>query len=38
VNAGLLAVAMLGVGRPELRERLRAFRREQSEAVRQATL
>jgi 5-(carboxyamino)imidazole ribonucleotide mutase len=32
-NAGLLAVAMLAVRRPELRERLRAFRREQAEKV-----
>jgi 5-(carboxyamino)imidazole ribonucleotide mutase len=37
-NAGLLAVAMLAVRRPELRERLRAFREEQSEHVRQAQL
>jgi 5-(carboxyamino)imidazole ribonucleotide mutase len=37
-NAGLLAVAMLGVRRPELRERLRAFREEQAAAVRQAVL
>ena len=32
-NAGLLAVAMLAVRRPELRERLRDFRREQTEKV-----
>jgi 5-(carboxyamino)imidazole ribonucleotide mutase len=32
-NAGLLAVAMLAVRRPELREKLRAFRREQTEKV-----
>ena len=32
-NAGLLAVAMLAVGRPELRERLRAFRQEQTDKV-----
>jgi 5-(carboxyamino)imidazole ribonucleotide mutase len=32
-NAGLLAVAMLAVTRPELRERLRAWRAEQTAAV-----
>ena len=32
-NAGLLAVAMLAVRRPELRERLRAFRDEQAGKV-----
>jgi 5-(carboxyamino)imidazole ribonucleotide mutase len=32
-NAGLLAVSMLAVRRPELRERLRAFRQEQSDKV-----
>lgn len=32
-NAGLLAVAMLAVRRPELRERLRAFREEQEQRV-----
>lgn len=32
-NAGLLAVAMLAVRRPELRERLRAFREEQADKV-----
>jgi 5-(carboxyamino)imidazole ribonucleotide mutase len=37
-NAGLLAVAMLAVSRPALRERLRAFREEQATRVRQATL
>jgi 5-(carboxyamino)imidazole ribonucleotide mutase len=37
-NAGLLAVAMLGVRRPELRERLRRFREEQAAKVRNATL
>ena len=31
-NAGMLAVAMLAVRRPELRERLRAFREEQAAA------
>ena len=37
-NAGLLAVAMLGVRRPDLRQRLRAFREEHAEKVRQETL
>jgi 5-(carboxyamino)imidazole ribonucleotide mutase len=37
-NAGLLAVAMLAVRRPELRERLRTFREAQAAAVRDATL
>jgi 5-(carboxyamino)imidazole ribonucleotide mutase len=37
-NAGLLAVAMLAVRRPELRERLRRFRDEQAASVRNATL
>ena len=32
-NAGLMAVSMLAVRRPELREKLRAFRREQTEKV-----
>jgi len=32
-NAGLMAVAMLAVRRPELRERLRAFRQEQTDKV-----
>jgi 5-(carboxyamino)imidazole ribonucleotide mutase len=32
-NAGLMAVAMLAVRRPELRERLRAFRQEQADKV-----
>jgi len=32
-NAGLLAVAILGGTRPELREKLRRFRQEQSERV-----
>lgn len=32
-NAGLLAVAMLAVRRPELRERLRTFREEQEQRV-----
>jgi 5-(carboxyamino)imidazole ribonucleotide mutase len=33
-NAGLLAVAMLAVSRPELRDQLRAFREEQDQMVR----
>jgi len=37
-NAGLLAVAMLAVRRPELRERLRAYRAEQTSKVKDATL
>jgi 5-(carboxyamino)imidazole ribonucleotide mutase len=37
-NAGLFAVALIGVRRPELRDRLRAYRQEQADAVRRATL
>ena len=37
-NAALLAVAMLATTRPELREKLRAFRLEQTERVLGATL
>ncbi len=37
-NAALLAVAILANSRPELREKLRAFRREQSEKVLKETL
>jgi len=37
-NAGLLAAAILAGSRPELREKLRAFRREQTERVRQEPL
>jgi 5-(carboxyamino)imidazole ribonucleotide mutase len=37
-NAGLLAVAILATGRPDLREKLEAFRREQAEQVRQQSL
>jgi 5-(carboxyamino)imidazole ribonucleotide mutase len=37
-NAGLLAVSILAVSRPELRTRLRAFREEQTRAVREAQL
>jgi 5-(carboxyamino)imidazole ribonucleotide mutase len=34
VNAALLAVAILATRRPDLRERLRAFREQQTETVR----
>lgn len=37
-NAALLAVAILANGRPELKEKLRDFRREQSEKVLRETL
>ncbi|MEZ5284727.1 MAG: AIR carboxylase family protein [Vicinamibacterales bacterium] len=37
-NAGLLAVAILATTRPELRERLRAFRDDQTAQVRAAEL
>lgn len=37
-NAALLAVAILGNTRPELREKLRVFREEQTNKVRQDTL
>jgi 5-(carboxyamino)imidazole ribonucleotide mutase len=37
-NAGLLAVAILAARRPELREKLRAFRAEQTEKVRRDRL
>jgi 5-(carboxyamino)imidazole ribonucleotide mutase len=37
-NAGLLAVQILALSRPELAERVRAFRREQTEAVRASEL
>jgi 5-(carboxyamino)imidazole ribonucleotide mutase len=37
-NAALLAVAILATSRPELREELREFRREQSEKVLRETL
>jgi len=37
-NAGLLAVGILATTRPELRERLRRFRAEQTAKVRQDTL
>jgi 5-(carboxyamino)imidazole ribonucleotide mutase len=38
INAGLLAVSILATSRPELRERLRAYRQEQTERVRGETL
>ena len=38
VNAALMAVHILAISNPELREKLRAFREEQAEKVRQATL
>src|SRR3954470_7176681 len=38
INAGLLAVGILATTRPELRERLRAFRSEQTAKVRQDSL
>jgi 5-(carboxyamino)imidazole ribonucleotide mutase len=37
-NAGLLAVAILATSRPELREKLRAFRAEQTAKVREDRL
>lgn len=37
-NAGLLAVAILATSRPDLREMLETFRREQAEQVRQQSL
>ena len=38
VNGALLAVAVLSLERPELKEKLRAFRQEQAEKARQETL
>lgn len=38
INAALLAVAILGNTRPDLREKLRAFREDQTNKVRQDTL
>ncbi len=38
VNAALLAVAVLALGRPELKEKLRRFRQEQASSVLGATL
>jgi 5-(carboxyamino)imidazole ribonucleotide mutase len=37
-NAALLAVAILGNARPELRQKLQEFRRQQAERVRRDTL
>ena len=37
-NAALLAVAILGAGRPELRQKLRAFREEQAAKIAKETL
>ena len=38
VNAGLLAVAILGLGRPDLREKLKKFRSEQAAKILQEKL
>jgi 5-(carboxyamino)imidazole ribonucleotide mutase len=38
INAGLLAVSILAISRPELREQLRAFRDEQTAKVREDRL
>ena len=38
INAGLLAVSILSNSRPELRQKLRAFREEQTQKVRQEPL
>ena len=38
INAGLLAIAIVSTSRPELRERLRTFREEQTQKVRQEPL
>jgi 5-(carboxyamino)imidazole ribonucleotide mutase len=38
INAALLAVAILGNSRPELREKLREFRKQQTDRVLQETL
>jgi 5-(carboxyamino)imidazole ribonucleotide mutase len=38
LNAGLLAVAILATSRPDLRERLRQFRADQTSKVRQDTI
>ena len=38
INAGLLAVAIMAVSRPDLRAKLRAFRNEQTERVRREEL
>ena len=38
INAGLLAVSIISTARPDLRNRLRAFREEQTQKVRQEQL
>ena len=38
INAGLLALAILATSRPDLREKLRAFRADQTSKVREARL
>ncbi len=38
INAALLAVAILALTRPELKEKLNAFRNDQTQSVRDATL
>jgi 5-(carboxyamino)imidazole ribonucleotide mutase len=38
INAALLSVAILGLSRPELRQKLQQFRTEQSEKVLRETL
>jgi 5-(carboxyamino)imidazole ribonucleotide mutase len=38
INAGLLAVAILSNSRPDLREKLRVFRQEQTDSVRQSSV
>ncbi len=38
VNAGLLAVSMLALSRPDLREKLRRYRRDQTEQILRETL
>src|SRR5436190_7298760 len=38
VNAALLAIAVLALARPELRKKLKAFRKEQEKKVREAKL
>jgi 5-(carboxyamino)imidazole ribonucleotide mutase len=38
INAGLLAVSILSNSRPDLREKLRVFRQEQTDSVRQSSV
>jgi 5-(carboxyamino)imidazole ribonucleotide mutase len=38
INAGLLALSIVSTSRPDLREKLRVFREEQTQRVRQDTL